>query len=370
MKVTGIICEYNPFHYGHLYHIQEARKQTNCDVLVCIMSGNFVQRGEPAIINKWERTKTALRYGCDIVIELPFPYVVQSASYFASHAVDLLALAHVDHIVFGSEIGDIEMLTKIAEIDGSKYKDLMKDGLSCVKAYEMIYGTMHANDILGLNYIQACKRHNITPLCIKRTNAYHETALNEHSFSSATSIRQALHKKENVEKQTPMNFSSQQLPTLDTYYPYLRQLLLTMDPTVLSTYFLMDEGIEHQLIKNAKQHDDFSSFLQASCSKRYTKSKLQRTLIHLLTQTTKQQMNQLPNCEHLRLLGFNEIGKQYIRTLKNKDVVIASKFKQIPLPFRQMETKAAITYALACHQNVTDALQAELQSPIQWRKPL
>lgn len=363
MKITGIICEYNPFHYGHKHHIEETKKLTGCDVLICVMSGNFVQRGEPAITNKWDRARCALEQGCDIVIELPYPMVMQSAQYFAKGAVDLLALAGVDTIVFGSETNDIEILKKIADIDSNQYRDLMKDGLSVVKAYEIIYGTLNANDILGINYIKACKEHNITPLCIKRTNHYHEENVNQTSFSSATAIRNAIYSGNNVESFTPMKQLDHSFQ-LKNYYPLIQHLLFTLSPETLASIFLMDEGIEKLMIEKAKKHMDFDSFLEACISKRYTKSKIRRTLIHLLTHTTKETMNNLPQCNYLRILGFNDNGRTYMHQLKKEGIEIASRFSQIPLTYRQMELKAAQTIAYVLNDTKEDYINMELQSPI------
>ena len=115
MQVCGIVTEYNPFHNGHQYHITQARSIRNCDCLIAIMSGNFVQRGEPAIIDKWERAACAVAHGVDIVIELPYPYATQSADIFAQGAIRLLTLANVNHMVFGSECNDIEKLKHLSE---------------------------------------------------------------------------------------------------------------------------------------------------------------------------------------------------------------------------------------------------------------
>ena len=189
MKITGIITEYNPFHNGHLYHLNTAKKVTNCHGIVCIMSGNFVQRGEPAIIDKWKRTEMALLNGVDLVIELPTFYAVSSAEFFAKGAVDILNnIGVVDNIFFGSECGDINLLYKIAEVLTKepkefklKIKENLKSGVTYAKAREKTLIDIldnedlneilsNSNNILGIEYIKAIIKSNssITPLTMKR----------------------------------------------------------------------------------------------------------------------------------------------------------------------------------------------------------
>lgn len=364
MHASGIICEYNPFHNGHKHHIEQTRKLTNCDVLVCVMSGNFVQRGEPAIVDKWIRTKTALQQGVDLVIELPIAFATQSAKQFAQGAVTSLSLAQVKDIVFGSEINDLTTLLKIATIDSSKFRDFMQDGVSPTRAYEAIYGVMNPNDILGINYLQALKDTNIQPYTIKRTNAYHDETIHS-SIASASAIRKAIKDKQDISMLTCIANELSSACTLDVFYPLIKSLLLTLPVTYLQTLFLMDEGIEAHLIKCAKDCDNFDAFLQKATTKRYSTSKIRRTLLHLIFQTTKEEMNTLPPLEHIRVLGFNSIGKQYLKYLKEKDVTIASRFNQIPLVYRNMEMKATQLYNLygPCKDVITKELQGMVYLP-------
>lgn len=363
MHITGIITEYNPFHNGHRYHIEQTRKLTQCDVLICVMSPNFVQRGEPAICDKWKRAQTAIQNGCDIVLELPFAYATQSATQFAQGAVKSLQLAGVQEIVFGSEINDIQTLKRISEIDGSMYRDLMQDGLSPVKAYETIYGAMNANDILGLSYIQAMRNTDIKPLSIKRTTNYHETSIHD-TIASATAIRSSFLQHQDVHHVTCMADELSNDYEMKNYYPMIQNLLLTLSPTYLSSLFLMDEGIEHHLIKQARVCHNYDDFLSACTSKRYTASKIRRTLCHLMNQTTKEDINTLPELTHIRVLAFNHLGKSYLKEIK-KDTLIASRFNQIPEKYRKMELKATRVYAYPLDENKKRAImESELRSPI------
>lgn len=359
--VTGIICEYNPFHNGHTLHIEKTRALTNPDVLVCVMSGNFVQRGEPAITNKWERAKVAIAHGVDIVVELPFIYATQSANKFAKGAVDVLKLAQIDHLVFGSESNNLAILQKLTTINDD-IQELKQQGISSAKAYERLYGTLNPNDILGLNYLKQLSGTSIQAHTIQRTTNYHDPIL-QGKYSSATSIRHGVYAHQSYDYSTPMKELKDTFQ-MKHYYPYIKTLLLTSDSKMLSSYFLMDEGIEYNLIKNCKIATSYEEFLTLCTSKRYTKASIQRTLVHLLNQTTKDLVNNLPPIHYLRILAFNETGKQYLNQLK-EDTTIAAKFAKIPEPYRTMELKAAQVYAYPLAIDKQKAMiELELQPPL------
>lgn len=218
MRVLGLIVEYNPFHNGHLYHLEQAKSICNADFVICVMSGNFIQRGEPAIVNKWARTKMALQCGIDLVIELPVPYAMASAEFFAYGAVKILNdLGVVDYLCFGSEKADIDTFCTIADIlihEPEEYKQILKQSLAkgksfpasrelSLKEYLCEKGSQISdieavisspNNILGIEYIKALKRLNsrIVPLSIKRINNSYNTVEITGSISSATSIRKLI----------------------------------------------------------------------------------------------------------------------------------------------------------------------------------
>lgn len=362
MKAAGIICEYNPFHNGHIYHIQQTRKITDCDTLVCVMSGNFVQRGEPAIIDKHQRCFAALHHGVDLVLELPFPYATQSAAYFAKGAIQTLSLACVSDIVFGSESNDINALSKLAELQLEQFNDLTKEGLSSAKAYEILYGKQQPNDILAINYLREMKPFGITPYCIKRTNSYHEETLSE-QHASATALRHAIINHKDISEYTPMNISPDDIHTLDEYYTYLQGLLISLPKPYLQSLLLMDEGIEQHFIIHAKKCKTMSEFLKATTTNRYTTSRIRRTLIHLLHQTSKQSIDSLSPLSHIRVLGFNETGRKYLKQLKqNEKLTIASRINQVPLPYRELELKSAHIYGL--YHPKQKLIEKELEPPL------
>lgn len=354
MKICGIVCEYNPFHNGHIHHIQETKKVTHCDLLICVMSSSFVQRGEPAIIDKWQRTKMALQYGIDIVIELPFLYATQSATYFAQAAIHLLKLAKVDCICFGSETNNLEALIKLAQMD----IQLENPTISTSVAYEKRYGTLNSNDILGLNYLKAIQNTSIIPYTIQRTNHYLDENLTG-SISSATSIRQAIQNNQSTADATPMHIEDPLY--LSQFYPTIQYLLSTLDKRYLNSLFMMDEGIENMLIKH-KDKATFELFMNACITKKYTRSRIQRTLVHLLNQTTKHTANTF-QLECIRILGFNQKGQNYL-----KSIPTITRFSDLPQDYKEIEMKATRVIASLYSQAKKEALiQEELRAPILWK---
>lgn len=354
MKICGIICEYNPFHNGHIHHIQATKQITQCDLLVCVMSSSFVQRGEPAIIDKWQRTHTALSNGIDVLIELPFLYATQSASYFASAAIHLLKIANVDCICFGSESNDLAHLIKLSQIEESVHTK----NISTSIAYEQVYGNLDSNDILGLNYLKAIQGTNIVPYTIQRTNQYLDDNLTG-SISSATSIRLAAYRQQSIENTTPMKLDNPIY--LEQFYPTIQFLLSTLDKNYLKTLFLMDEGIENLLIKH-KDKTNLELFLKACTTKKYTRSRIQRTLVHLLNQTTKECANTF-NQDYVRVLGFNQKAQSYL-----KNIPAIMRFSDLPEDYRAIEMKATRVIASLYPQAKKEALlKQELAAPLQWK---
>ena len=345
MKVTGIVVEYNPFHNGHQHHIDKTRELTNCDVLIAVMSGNWVQRGEAAIVDKWERAKFACTRGVDLVVELPYIYSTQSASQFAYGAISTLKLLNVDSIVFGSEIDNIDELKEISELsfDIDRFKENLNEGYSYAKSYGNMAVAYGPNDILAIAYLKEIANTKIKPYSIKRTNDYHGLELS--NISSASAIRNALSNNQDVSVATPMSLAKPY--TWDDYYPYLQTLLLTSKKEDLRKILLVSEGIENHLIKQAKVSTSYEEFINNCVVKRYTKSRIQRTLTQLLTQTTKHDKERLPQLQHIRIRSYNETGKKYLNSIKKKeDLIIASKFTQIPEEYREIEYKAAVAYAI------------------------
>ncbi len=364
MKAAGIIVEYNPFHNGHLYHINQTKEITNCDVLIAVMSGHFVQRGEPALIDKWQRTEAALKHGVDLVIELPYLYCTQSAQQFADGAVTLLKLAQVDTIVFGSESNNLEELKEIAELStkADYLKEILSTGEGFPKAYGLWTQAMEPNDILAVAYLKALEGSDITPVTIQRTTHYHDESLND--IASATAIRKAVLSNEDAGHATPMRLKEPYV-TLKQFYPYIRMMLSSLSSEYLNSLFLFSEGIENHLKDNAAKYDTFEEFMSHSITKRYTRARIQRTLCQLINQITKKEAKDLSPLTSLRVLGFNEKGQQWLKHLRKMEVDVASSFAQMPASLRKMELKATAMYAsFMTFEQRNALLKREIAHPI------
>lgn len=343
LKAVGIVVEYNPFHNGHIYHITKTKEISDGDVLVAVMSPNFVQRGEPSFIDKWERTKVALEHGVDLVIEIPTHLTLQSAETFAKTALQILSWAKIETLVYGSESLDKPVLTTVD-------KDLLSQGNSYAKAKNTNY--MQANQILGAYYEKYAKLHSILTKRIKRTNSYSSLSI-ENTISSASAIRHNFLSNIDVSHTTPMNFNSMSITTLAQAYPFIKYQLLT-DPN-LSSYLLVDEGIENLFVKLAKQFNDIDSFLDNAISKRYTRSKIQRTLCHILLKTPKV----YPEMESARILGMSQTGQAYLAQLESTK--LTTSFKKHSL--KDMEEKSTAVYSLL-NKKGTPILLREMGPPI------
>ena len=328
MKSVGIICEYNPFHNGHLYHIEKVKKLFPDHLIVLVMSGNFTQRGEVSIINKWKKTEIALNY-VDLVIELPFVFASQSADVFARGACDILKYLNVDSLVFGSECDDVSYLEKFAFIqDSSEYNNLVKSYLSkgfnyptCLsKALYDICGdsVKNPNDLLGLSYIKELKDSSVKCISIKRTNDYLDKNLSE-SISSGTSIRNALENGIDIRKYVPdisYNYLNNMHFTSD-YFELIKYRILSDD---ISKYQTVDEGIENRLKKVINDVNSIDELIKKVKTKRYTYNKISRMLIHILTGFTKEEASNIKT-SYIRVLGFNKKGKSYLSLIKKSSSV-------------------------------------------------
>lgn len=360
MKVTGIIVEYNPFHNGHLYHINEAKRLTNPDVLVAVTSGNYNQRGDVSIINKYEKTKAALDNGVDLIVELPYIYTVQNAYVFGSKAVDILNRLNTNYLVFGSETNNLEELKKYSEleVDVTRLKQLMHDGNSYPKSYGLLSSYLYPNDMLAVTYLKALANTNIKPISIERTNDYHSNNISV--ISSATAIRNAIKNNIDVSKTTPIEITN---PIFnEDLYPTLRHILFTKSSQDLSKIFLVSEGIENLLKENAVKYDNYEDFINNTVSRRYTKARIQRILLHIFNNISKDEVSNLPDINYIRVLGFDSKGQELLKELK-QDCKIVTQFKNIPEAYKNIEWKVNLAYS-----NLTikpqEYIKRELQGPI------
>lgn len=363
MNITGIVVEYNPFHNGHILHINKARELTNSNLIIACMSGNFTQRGEAAIINKWERTKMALKYGVDLVVELPFIYSSQCASIFAKESVAILKELKINTLVFGSETNNLEELKDIASlpVNVDHLKQYLRNGESYPKAYGLLNGGIYPNDSLAVHYLHALEGSDIKPYSIKREGAYNDIKLS--SLCSGKAIREALSNHIDIKDATPMIINE---PIFHSdIYPYLRNQLLLSDRNTIQKIFLVNEGIEKLLIDNAFKYDNYDDFLNACVSKRYTKSRIERTILQILIQNTKENMNNLEKPHYIRILGFNDKGRAHLATVK-EELKLVTRFKELPQTMKNIEEKASYLYASLIHDENKrqEFLKREMMGPV------
>lgn len=335
MKISGIIAEYNPFHNGHKYMIDTVRK--NCDAVVCVMSGSFVQRGDVAIFDKWTRTKSALLNGIDLVIELPAVFASATAERFAHGATELISsLGCVDNLFFGSECGDIKKLSEAADVllnedknTSDKFQKYLKTGYSFPVARELAFKDKIApellnqsNNILAIEYIRALKlsKSIVKPFTLQRIGDSYNSYEISGAFASATAIRHNILKKIDFQNNVPDNLAEfykiQTLYTADKIENVILYSLRNYDTTSLSEIADVCEGLEFRLKSAAMNSSTIPEFLEKVISKRYTKSKITRILTSVLLGIKKELLYE--KIPYIRILGFNDTGRQIIKQIKKQ----------------------------------------------------
>ncbi len=379
MKVLGIITEYNPFHNGHMYHLQRSKELCSADYTVCVMSGNFIQRGEPALVNKHARAEMALLCGVDLVIELPVVYAMSTAEFFASASVKILdSLGIVNYLCFGSESGNLEELDEIAAIlcnEPSSYKALLKEYLNQghsfpsarEKALMKILGKngtdcnilSSSNNILGIEYLKALKKINskIIPLTIQRIgNTYNSEEITG-SISSATSIRKLISKtsyytggNSGEMKETGANdscgnedilesedvlgklmpeesarillreFQNGRGPVLPSHFEeILLAALRKMDTEEIASLPYVTEGLENRIKSAGRQAGTLDELIAGISTKRYPRTSIQRILFSIIAGFTARDLNDFNRNggpQYIRVLGFNSKGRELLAIIK------------------------------------------------------
>ncbi|MDR5658304.1 nucleotidyltransferase [Serpentinicella sp. ANB-PHB4] len=361
MKILGLVTEYNPFHNGHLYHLVKSKEVTNSTHTIAVMSGNFLQRGEPSLLHKWARAEMAVKNGVDLIVELPTAYACSSAEFFARGAVSLLeSLKVVDCISFGSEKGEISLLSTIADIINTappqytyELKQSIKKGNSFptarshaiakyIAANQDIYPRIRfddvidiiksPNNILSIEYLKAIKsiNSNITPYTIKRiASHYHSTSITS-NIASATAIR------EHLKNEVDMNKIQNVIPDLSyqifnsylkdglspIFIENLQEMIFTIirrsTPNELIDFFDVVEGLENKLYKCGITNNDINDFLECANSKRYTITRIKRILIHILLNFKKSDFIRYNNYAppYARVLAFNNKGREILKLCK------------------------------------------------------
>lgn len=355
MKATGVVVEYNPFHNGHLHHLRETRIVSGADVVVAVMSGYFLQRGEPALVSKWARTRMALEAGVDVVIELPYCFATQHAEIFSRGSISLLDSIGCESFCFGSEDGDIDTFVKTVEfIEANRERyntyisEFIRDGKSYPSALAKAFQTLgngdsvidlsKPNNILGFHYMEArnqihssLKAYTIT----REAAGYHDQHFSSPSIASATSIRKSIFTSEgdhkidsylpstSVDQLTQYQLEYGGFHRWENYWTILQYKLLSSSKEELKEIYEIEEGIENRMMECVKTSTSFEQFMTKLKTKRYTWTRLQRMLLHTLTNTRKEEMRSRHiSPSYIRLLGMNKTGREFIH----------SKKKEMPLP--------------------------------------
>ena len=345
--ILGIVSEYNPFHNGHLHHLQLSKKATKTDFTVAIMSGNFVERGDTSIVSKWVKTEMALKSGIDLVIELPTVYAISSAENFADGAIKILnSLGVVDFVSFGSEIGEISPLNDIASILYREPKDFsailknyLASGVSYPKARELALSQYlgsskkysdilnNPNNILAIEYIKSLKKHrsHITPVTVKRDYGEYNSKKVKQGIASATAIREMIKNGQNVHYVVPyetyelLESSIESGQIITDLSVFEKEIIYTLRKLTLSEIAGLpdvSEGLENKIKQAANNYNTYSDLISNIKSKRYTQTRIQRILLYALLNITQKDINfSKRTTPYIRVLGFNKHGKRIISAI-------------------------------------------------------
>ena len=352
MTITGIIAEFNPFHNGHKYLLEQAD-----GLKIVAMSGNFMQRGEPAIVDKWTRAQMALENGADLVVELPFLVSVQAADFFGQGAVELLARLGIDSLAFGTE--EVVDYQKIADLYAERGQEMEKfvENLPASLSYPQKTQAMWKefagldfsgdtpNHVLALAYAKAVAGRNIKLQPIKRQGAGYHSVDKDVDFASATALRQHQRDKDFLERYMPSVTLFEQMSKLswEDYFQLLRYQILS-NPDLITIYQLNQEMAVR--IKDAiKTAQSMEELVEAVATKRYTKARVRRLLTYILVQTRE---SDLPEAIHV--LGFTEKGRQHLKALKEQVNLVSRIGKE---PWDAITQKADQIYQLG-HPSIAE----------------
>ncbi|GIP36757.1 UPF0348 protein YlbM [Paenibacillus sp. J31TS4] len=405
MRTVGLIVEYNPLHNGHVYHFEQAKRLTGAEAAVAVMSGHFLQRGEPAVVGKWARAEMALRMGADLVLELPVAYACQPAEWFAYGAVATLERTGVvDALCFGSESGDLAWLSALADglsAESAAFRTALaarlKQGLPYPAAYGEAAGDTlpeadarrlaEPNNTLGLHYLLALRRlgSRIEPATVTRHKAgYHDREAADARIASATALRRMLG-EDGLEALRPyVPHSTYEVLTQelaagrgpvdwDRFVPALLHQLVTRPAAELESLAEVREGLEHRILQALPRLQPaagtirFEELLAALKTKRYTRTKLQRTLLRILLNHRKDQLARPILAEgpsYLRVLGFTSRGQALLKRMKRTAtrpvIAQAGRFAD---PLFELDVRATAVYALGYANPHPDELFRDYYQP-------
>lgn len=338
MNAVGIIAEYNPLHNGHIYHIEEAREIAGSDAVVVAMSGDYVQRGEPAILSKWERTRLALINGADLVVEIPTLFCLGNAAQYAKAGVAMLeSMLPVRYLSFGSESGNVDSLLLTAvnmdraasEIEEGISK-LIKEGVSYPAARARVYKELFPdaedlpespNDVLALEYVRASSR--LEHLAVKRKGAAYNDNSSNDIFMSASGIREAVMSDESVIKYVPLDtaISLQEsiITNPDKWVNTFKYAVISMDAEDIDRCPSGGEGLGNKIKSVINDFDDWNALIEAVKSKRYTYTRISRLFMQIILGIDRNKyISDMP--QYLRILGMNDTGRELVKEMKNNEL--------------------------------------------------
>lgn len=365
MKIIGIIGEYNPIHLGHIYQINKIKDLYPQSILILITNSTFTQRGEVSIINKWNKTRISLNHNIDLIVELPFPYATQSADIFAKGAISILNKLKIDILVFGSESNNLDKITKIVDtqLNNQEYKIKLQENLDQGQNYptaasnsliEILgYTTNDPNDLLAISYIKEIKRnnYNIKPVSIKRTNNYHSHKISS-NIINASLIRKLFIEDKEITNYIPKNTKKYLYKNLsnESYFPYIKyKILETKDLSIFQT---VEEGIENRIKKAILKSNSWKELVDNIKTKRYTYNKINRMLIHILTNFTKKDAQNI-KIDYIRVLGFNNKGQKHLNKIKKEiNIPIITNYKPNISKLLDIEFKVTSIYNLPINDNL------------------
>ena len=365
MKVTGIIAEYDPFHNGHSYHIKKAREMTGADAIVVVMSGHFTQRGMPAFFSRDARVRMAVDGGADLVIELPYIYACNSSHEFARGAAGILnGIGCVDALVFGAETDDMDTLGRAARAaagtddrSSAYIKEEMKNGVSypeaLTRSVEKIYGAQTAavlrepNNLLGIEYMKALRElgSGIKPFIVGRRSAAHGESLEmlherkqEQRIASGTAVRKAVYAGgaraaemlvpdtsfsiiSGYERSSGFSFTEYRDKIKKNMFELLKYKIITSDESELAEVYGVAEGLENRLKSCISGAEDIDGLIDSVKSKRYTRARISRTLMHLLINLRTTDFETLRETYCARVLGFSPTGGKLLRLMSESSAI-------------------------------------------------
>ncbi len=335
MKVCGIICEYNPFHNGHKYHLEQSLKESGADVCVAVISGNFMQRGEIAMLDKWTRAEMAVKNGANLVVEMPAVFACNNAGYFAKGGVEILEALGVSTISFGSELGNMEELKAIAramadneEIIENAVKEAVKGGQAYPRArHEALVSILgeeaaahldNPNNILAFEYLRHMTKAE--PMTVKRMGSGYHDQQADSPLASATAIRRAIAEGREIFQSVPgisgeiISREAGNIAGQEMLFDLIRQKVLTTSALELNNIFGAEEGLGSAMKKGVRYWKSYDDIVEDLKSKRYTRTRIARVLALTLLGVTRDDVRNARN--YIRVLAFDEKGSAYLKQVK------------------------------------------------------